>query len=273
MKRLLTSTAVCAVVLGMNAQPSLADHHGQDQKKAEELNKVAPAAAQPDISEKLRLELRHKAEMAETPVVRHEGAAILSSKGLSVRQLIGASALNSEGVELGEVEDTILGRDGYVKTVVLNDGGFFGMAGDDVAVAFDDMAKVVRDGDDVEAHITFSDASLENHTAFDAKNLPAGQKLVSEMFGDDVDIEGTDRDAEIHDVILTPDGRATYVVLEFGGILDIGDKRVLVEYERLSLSADDDEKYTASLSEEAILKSEGFYYTLAEVKFSDKYNQ
>ena len=179
----------------------------------------------------------------------------------------------SAKIEIGEIAEVILGDEGRVSTIIVNDGGYFGLAGNEVALNFDDMAKVIRRRDDLDAHLVLSDASLENHKEYDAGNLPAGHKQVSALFGTDVDIEGTDRDAEIHDVIFSPDGTATHVVLEFGGILDVGDKRVLTEYGNLHASADDGEKYTASISEETILASEHFYYTLAEIQFTDHNDQ
>jgi sporulation protein YlmC with PRC-barrel domain len=67
-----------------------------------------------------------------------------------------------------------------------------------------------------------------------------GRVSASNLIG--ADLVGTDNDTigEIDDVVMTPDGKATYVVVSSGGFLGFGETQTAVPYNHLKVAYDND---------------------------------
>lgn len=178
--------------------------------------------------------------------------------------------------DIGEVNDIILGRDGSVDAVLVDIGGFLGIGERTVAV---DMAALrfvqnsTTDADDwflvTQASRPALDAAPEwqpaaaNPVATDpAATNPvtapmsegtaplsdgyvrlAPEALTAEMLKGATVRDGADTAiAEVSDLILTPEGKVTDVVVDVGGFLGIGARQVAIPIDKLEVAQSADGK-------------------------------
>jgi hypothetical protein len=88
---------------------------------------------------------------AEAPAKPGEGRFLSDmSEGSLASQLIGETVYASEAADaetVGEIDDLVVGNDGNIDAAIVGVGGFLGVAEKDVAVSFDSLKLVDRDGD------------------------------------------------------------------------------------------------------------------------------
>ena len=153
--------------------------------------------------------------------------------------------------DIGEVNDLILGQDGTVQAVLIDIGGFLGMGERQVAVQMPSIhfvqdAATADRADDFFLVLTASRAVLEGAPMYsrgDARSAAgtAGRApiqrdgyaaverdaLTSEtLTGAEVYDSQDKRIGDVSELVLTPEGQVTEAVLDVGGFLGIGSKRV-----------------------------------------------
>jgi sporulation protein YlmC with PRC-barrel domain len=139
LQRLLLTTAIAALAL----TPVLAQESGtgvQPQSPTMETPPPEPMAqdqtAPTDVGQP-------PAEMAEElPATPPPAEAIIaeeSATDMRAEKLIGTSVYNTEGQEVGTVRDIVFDQEGKIVGVVLKVGGFLGMGGKSVGIAWDQV--------------------------------------------------------------------------------------------------------------------------------------
>ena len=97
----------------------------------------------------------------------------LGSSDLRARDLVGAPVKNSDGQDLGEVEDLIISRDDDVVTAVISVGGVFGLGAKNIGVPYEQF-RISADGTTL--FIDMAAEQLEQHPEFDyAERVSADQ--------------------------------------------------------------------------------------------------
>ncbi|MDQ0316666.1 PRC-barrel domain-containing protein [Amorphus orientalis] len=69
---------------------------------------------------------------------------------------------------------------------------------------------------------------------------PADTHLSSELTGQPVQNTDGENLADIDDFIIGPDGKISHVIVSFGGFLGLGDKEVMLPWEQLNVTQDED---------------------------------
>ncbi|MEW4566692.1 hypothetical protein AB1L88_02380 [Tautonia sp. JC769] len=220
---------------------------------------------------------------ADTAVLQDEERTATVDASASLRRvsdLLGGEARGpgDEG-RIAAISDLIMDAQGRPHYVLLSRGGLAGVGGDKIAVPFQvgtfaqdedrnwhyqlnmtgdqlDQAPVLeegslaslRDANWVQANRQFFDADAvgdDSGTGDDSFLFRADALTDAEVRGQ----AGDDSIANVDDVILGPDFRATYGILGYGGVAGLGKNQVPVPFSMLQLEARaDDDRYELVVS-------------------------
>jgi len=163
---------------------------------------------------------------------------------------------------IGEVEDLILAPDGSVKGIVLEVGGFLAIGEKHIGLGMDSV-RLVRDREDTEKIYVVVDRTLEqlklapeyeyDRVARTRDELFAPPKLVRDGYttvnAQDVTVDKLvdavvygSKDETVGDLmdIVLNQGHPVKAVIDVGGFLGMGGKRIAVSFEELQLLRNDD---------------------------------
>lgn len=216
----------------------------------------------------------------QTPMDSLNGYFSASHGQILATTLIGQTLYNGTGdnaENIGDVNDVVIGPDGTAEAVVVGVGGFLGMGEKDVAVDFDRIGWVERDGEkwltiaatqkELEAAPAFDRSVIVGESTMDTmseqgkKMVDSGKKLLNDMTSTDehkdqivVDVStisaeeligtavyGADEKdlGEVNDVIVSGEGKVEAYIIDVGGFLGIGEKPVAMNATKLNIMKDD----------------------------------
>ncbi len=143
-------------------------------------------------------------------IARWDNSAIYD--GLSARNLLDEDAMGPGGEEIGEVEDFIIGKDGMVKAVVIEGGGFLDIGDTHVRVQWDKVSDVTSEG----LTVPLTDDAMDSGDLANIDDLPpdAGNFRVRELIGDTVQTSDFGMYGYIRDVIMTKEGKVQAVLVQ-----------------------------------------------------------
>lgn len=271
MRMILTTTAIAALMTsGVLAQNAPAEPRPMDPAPAAPaapapaapMSPAAPSAQAPIGSDSTILYAAADTDQLATRII---GAPVFSS-----------TANNAD--RFGEVNDIVLDENGQVTAVVLGVGGFLGLGEKSVAINFDALDWVVAEDNTERYVLTTTREALEAAPDFVAREdapvaaarpadgaaAPASPSVVDPAPAGDaaaldrstmtpldattlsadqligVSVIGPEnaRLGEIGDIILMPDGKVDALIVDFGGFLGIGEKKVAVGYDNLEFTRD-----------------------------------
>jgi len=237
MKWILASTTALALTMGV-AQISMADdpvvpatdYNTQNQENGtvdslpvtpEAMDSAAPStpAAAPDATAAM------------------DGAIVPLDATLSAREVVGADVIGPDGKSIGVVDDLVLDTSGQITQVIIADGAVLGFGGKKIAISYSG-ATVARgtNGADPVVHINMTEESLATAAEFDKSRLEQqGDRLASSYLGRDVELAASDdAKGEISDLRMDQTGMAKYAIIEFVGVLGMGDSEVAVAFDKLT---------------------------------------
>lgn len=83
---------------------------------------------------------------------------------------------------------------------------------------------------------------------------PEDTHLASDLTGEPVQNSAGEDLADIDDFVIGPDGQISHVIVSFGGFLGLGDKEVMLPWEQMQISMDEDgdEVVTLAMTKEEI---------------------
>ena len=93
---------------------------------------------------------------------RPQGYVAAERKDLTTAMLTGAPVYGPKDEKVGEIGSLLLNADGTIERAVIDVGGFLGMGEKQVAVTFDELTILRKDGgDDVKVYIDSTQTALE----------------------------------------------------------------------------------------------------------------
>lgn len=134
-------------------------------------------------------------------------------KGWSAEEFIEAEVYDTDGEDIGEVEDMIIGPDGKIQKLVIEAGGFldlgdthFAMPLDQVTLASMDRVEVDFDEDNIESYSLFGD--------IDSEPAQGRNWRVSELIDDYARLRGGLYYGWVDDVIFNQSGEIAALVVD-----------------------------------------------------------
>lgn len=164
-----------------------------------------------------------------------QGRAVLGIQALSARHLVGAPVISDTGERLGSVGDLVLDSANRVQKVVVSNGTVLGVGGKKVEVEF--AAAVVRrdPGKAPIIQMAVTPEEMDNAPSFDPSKLAgAGDRLASSFIDRTVTLAAMSESGKIHDLILNDGGAVEHLIVEFGGMLGVGETRFVVAPDKLA---------------------------------------
>jgi sporulation protein YlmC with PRC-barrel domain len=134
LQRLLLTTAIAALAL----TPALAQDSTTGTPPPPEPLAQDQAAPPPDSTTQPPPEIVAE-EPPATPPPSDAIIAAENATDMRADKLIGTSVYNTEGEEVGEVEDIVFDKDGKIVGVVLKVGGMLGIGGKSVGIRWDEV--------------------------------------------------------------------------------------------------------------------------------------
>lgn len=177
-----------------------------------------------------------------------------------------AESAEAEWSDIGEINDLIVSRDGEVRGVLVDVGGFLGIGEKQVGLEMSSLNFLMRgEGDDVRIVVDRSRDMLEDAPEFedDATRVDATgadvKRDTAMSDGDDgwmtvekagltaEELEGVrvygpndDDIGEISNIVLTDGGQVKSLVLDIGGFLGMGEHRVEMPFEEVNILRESD---------------------------------
>jgi sporulation protein YlmC with PRC-barrel domain len=206
--------------------------------------------------------------------------AATQSTAIDANKLIGQTIYNAQEEKIGDVESVILNKDGKVRAVIVGVGGFLGLGSKSVAIDWDKLT-VTDNGERVTAGLAKEELqalpeykypenqksgtvfssdetapSTESTTAESGSTSPeattapaagmaAGALHAKDMLGLNVRTPNNENVGEISDIVMTKEGSADGVVVDVGGFLGMGAKPVMLGWDSLQVTKDENGKLAA----------------------------
>lgn len=268
MKRLFTTTALVASVAFATAAYAAADDA-----------KNAPSEASPAQQQDAQPSLETPGEMLSDVTAKADGdvlamrdnVAVMSSNAISAADVIGAAVVGPDGKEIGTVDDLVFNKDKSIDRVIIEDGKMFGFGGKNVAIDFEGASITSDQNDERMVRIGMTGQALEEVAEFDKAPLEESDgKLATSYIGRDVafatEDEGT---GEISDLILDRNGTVKYAVIEYGGMLEMNENRVAIDFEGLG-AAPAGEPLSLAMTLDQLREQPSFFYSEDEASKDDK---
>ncbi|RUU12212.1 PRC-barrel domain containing protein [Mesorhizobium sp. USDA-HM6] len=197
--------------------------------------------------------------------------------GSLVSKIMGAAVYDStadDATKIGDVNDIVLDKDGKAKLIVIGVGGFLGVGEKNVAYDFSKIEWANKNGkrwlvakttkEELQAQPNFDTKAYDTANAQPAASTATNQtapaktdqtatasidkSALTEMPSDKIsaanligtNVYGADdaKVGEIGDVILTGDKKVDAVIMDVGGFLGIGEKKVAIGMENLKFMTD-----------------------------------
>ena len=166
------------------------------------------------------------AAQAQETISMEEWNSMEMRPGWSAEQMINVPVRSSDGEEIGEIENIIVGPEGDVQSIVLEVGGIIFDIGDThLAVPWDQVE--VSGGQGPIEYVTVP-VTEDNYDQFDlswsAGDVNTGPRefRVTEMIGDYATLGGETGAGYVNDVIFDEDGKLQAVVVNQSGAMGGG---------------------------------------------------
>ncbi|MEO1253156.1 MAG: PRC-barrel domain-containing protein [Pseudomonadota bacterium] len=197
-----------------------------------------------------------------------DDAIILTRSAHTAKRLIDRPVYNMNDEKIATVEDIRLNDDGRIDTLILASGGFAGLNERTYEAPFSEFRVEMTDDDFHRLSLDKSKEEFRSFAKFDRNAVTDGW-FVNELIGLDATFANPSANknydsAYLDDVIFTFDGEAQFASVEYGGLLGIGEKTVLVPFERVSIAQGDGEAYV-DIAERDVLTGVTFFYDLKDV--------
>lgn len=198
----------------------------------------------------------------------------------NAEDVVGMKVVNTQGEELGKIEEIVIHPRGDVAYAVLSFGGTMGVGDKLFAIPWTVLqthATEATRGDEKKLVLAVDKERLKNAPGFDKSKWPsmanpdwskdidayyaadrksttgkpveasarvAGSPIwkSSELKGSKVETPSGENLGDIKDVVVDANGRISYVAISVGGFLGMGDRLVAVPFEALKVTTEGDKK-------------------------------
>lgn len=118
--------------------------------------------------DKTEMDAKPERSMLMAPDVKREGYARTERSELTTEMLTGARVYGVDNEDVGEIHSLLLDDNGAIERAIIDVGGFLGMGEKPVAVTFDELTILRKDGgDDVQVYIDSSQEALKAQPTYD----------------------------------------------------------------------------------------------------------
>ncbi|MDB5492104.1 MAG: photosystem reaction center subunit [Micavibrio sp.] len=170
----------------------------------------------------------------------------------SAKAIIGQSIKDTQGKNVAKIHDIILDKDGNAKSIIVQDGGFFGVGGKMAALNY---ASVVKSSEDAEILMPLSKDTVKNVAEFSYKPtetagvnvLPADGVSLKEVLASSILTPDSKKLASVDNVIMSK-GQATKLIVGFDKTLGLGGEKAALDFSDAKLTREEGGKVTLQLS-------------------------
>ncbi|MEO9780978.1 MAG: PRC-barrel domain-containing protein [Sedimentitalea sp.] len=135
-------------------------------KSSSEALKEAPSFER--NMDKTEMDAKPERSMLMAPDVKREGYAKTERSELTTEMLTGARVYGVDNEDVGEIHSLLLDDNGAIDRAIIDVGGFLGMGEKPVAVTFDELTILRKDGgDDVQVYIDSSQEALKAQPTYE----------------------------------------------------------------------------------------------------------
>lgn len=204
------------------------------------------------------------------------GATTAPVNAIDAQELIGRNIENAAGETVGEIENVVIDKDGEVRYVVVGVGGFLGIGQKHVALAWGEIS-IADSGETVTAAVTKEqlqalpdhkfpsdvkpgtvysyDEDVEANPQVAEGGAPSEGIPASKLIGADVTNSQGEDIGEVNEVVLDTGGQAEGLVVDVGGFLGVGERRILVDWSDVTVRGDHGSVTVATALDKARLES------------------
>ena len=200
------------------------------------------------------------------------GTTVAPPTAVDANKLIGRNIVNTNGDTVGEIDSVVIDQSGKVRYVIVGVGGFLGIGKKDVALSWDELT-ISENGEKVTTAATkeqlaalpehkfpetfkpgtvysYDEAVRTNPTLASPEDMaPAAGTTgikASKLVGATVKNAAGDNIGEIHELLLSNDGKTQGVVIDVGGFLGMGEHTVLLPWSDVIVQSDANGTITAA---------------------------
>lgn len=163
----------------------------------------------------------------------------------TAKGIIGKDIYNADGETVASIEDVLVNERGEAETVILRDGGLFGMGGKLVALDYDSVITPSATGDML---MPVSEATLDSVAEFsydtdattNMRTLPAGTLSVSQMLDGHLHNNMGEEVADIDNITFV-NGQIEHLIVSYNEILGMGGDTAALMFGEISPSTIDGE--------------------------------
>ena len=239
MIRLFSATAI-AVALAACGQPDRPTQNEPDtgdvvEEAADDIGDAAETVGE-EVSAAVDEAVDSAANFAENELSQS------NALGFTVRNVIGSSVRDANGDVAAIIDDLLFDDMRIIRAVVVRDGAFMGLGGDEAVISADKFAFLVDDDREMAIRVDITDGELKQMTESLASRptdgvVTPGNLTSAKQFLDRpvVNING-DEIADPFDILLAPPGQWETLILSVGGIGAIGNRLVAVDAATLKVN-------------------------------------
>lgn len=182
-----------------------------------------------DISAAVDEAVENTAEFAENELSQS------NAKGFTARNIIGASVRNRDGEALAIIDDLLFSDNQQLRAVVIRDGAFLGLGGDNAIISADKFEFGVAGDGEMIILAQFADGELRQMTeslAFEPTDgviNPGNLMSAREFLERSIVNANGDEIADPFDIIFGRPGQWGELILSVGGIGAVGNRLVAID--------------------------------------------
>lgn len=162
-----TLAALLAAMLAAAAPAALAQTEANS-------TAAAPPAAAPPAAAPSDAAIAAPERAAAAPATPERPPTRLAPGQLRFTDLDGATVHDARNKSIGEIEDVVIGRDGRVAAVVVEVGGFLGVGGKNVAIAYHELSVAADDRGKPRFRVDMTKEQLKSAQAYELRPRDEG---------------------------------------------------------------------------------------------------
>ncbi|MDF1806638.1 PRC-barrel domain-containing protein [Hyphomonas sp.] len=250
MKRLFLTTSAAALMMGVVACSGADTHTQTAETDTTAMTETATYDGEFDTENDVYGDATTETNMVEAD----RDDYVLTSGEFLTSELIGEEVMDSNGEEVGEVEDVMLASGTMEPMLIIRDG----FAGDLHAVSFEQASIWFDEEGEPAARMDLTEEMLDDLQEFEQNGMN-DYRLASELTGTNINLAFNDKDVRVTDLIMKTDGQAKYAVVSDGIVEAVTDKRFLIDPSKIMVAqGDSDGEIVIDLSEQEFNSALGF---------------
>lgn len=232
-----TAVALVLAACGQQDQPTRNDPETGDvvEEAADDIGDAAETVGE-EVSAAVDDAVDSAAKFAENELSQS------NALGFTARNVMGASVRDINGDVAAIVDDLLFDDMRIVRAVVVRDGAFMGLGGDEAIISADKFAFYVDEDREMVMTVDVTDGELKQMTESlayeptDGVINPGNLVSVKQFLSRPIDNINGDKVADPFDILLAEPGQWDTLILSVGGIGAIGNRLVAIDSDTLKVN-------------------------------------